>query len=321
MVDRGAGTVSHRVFSELPGLLRAGDVVVLNESRVVPARLRLRKPTGGAVEVTLLKAAGAGKWEALLRPSSRLRAGVELARGGSPGEVVLVLRERIAGARWTVEAGGALRNGAAVDSLGEMPLPPYIKREREDGRAALDRERYQTVYARVPGSVAAPTAGLHFSEKTLAALSAAGCETARIVLHVGAGTFTPVAAADVEEHSMEKESYEAGAAALETLAAARRDGRRIVPVGTTSVRVIETLARGGLEAAADPVRGETGLFIKPGFEFRATGAMLTNFHGPRTTPYVLVCALAGLNLVRKAYAEAIRERYRFLSYGDAMLVL
>ena len=296
-------------------------MLVLNESKVIPARLRLRKTgTGGAVEVTLLRAREGGVWEALLKPSSRLKRGGVLETPGETPRPALRLVEHLEGARWLIELESA---AGGIEALGQAPLPPYISRDDSGEHAVLDRERYQTVYARVSGSVAAPTAGLHFSDSALVEIGSRGCEIARLVLHVGRGTFNPVRADRLEGHRMEAEEYEIAPAAVGRIREARANGRRIVAVGTTCVRVLETIGRHGPAGSesGDVMRGETDLFITPGFEFAITGAILTNFHMPRSTPYVLVCALAGSDLIRKAYAEAIGERYRFLSYGDAMLIL
>jgi len=316
VADRATGRLEHRGFCELPGLLGNGNVLVLNESRVVPARLRLRKrPTGGAVNALLVRRLAPGTWEAALRPSS-LRPGTELAHADDPGKPVLVLCQRTAGGRWIVRAAGDDPEG-----MGEVPLPPYIRRDGDGGGLkGMDVERYQTVYARVPGSVAAPTAGLHFSEGLLAELEESGVETVRLVLHIGPGTFARLTNGEVEDHVMEPERYEVEAGTMERLAQARREGRRLVAVGTSTVRVLETLGAARLEAGGRR-SGETGLFIFPGFRFSLTGAMLTNFHYPRSAPYVMVCAFAGMELVRRAYEAAKAGRYRFLSYGDSMLVL
>lgn len=314
VLDRRSGSVAHRSFGDFPSLLAPGDLLVLNESRVIPARLRLAKQgTGGKAEVLLLRQSGGGKWEALVKPSARFREGMELERPDSPGRAVLRLEKRSGGGKWLV----SLPDGGVE---GETPLPPYIHRDGDPALRALDRERYQTVFARVPGSVAAPTAGLHFTDGTLARAGQAGAGIARCILHIGLGTFGPVADGEVEKHRMEPESYEIDARNAAKVREAHAAGKRIVAVGTSSVRVLETMAP-SLGAAAGGASGETALFISPGFQFRLTGAMLTNFHLPKSTPYILVAALAGLDLIRKAYAEAIREKYRFLSYGDAMLII
>jgi S-adenosylmethionine:tRNA ribosyltransferase-isomerase len=281
---RETGAIEHRTFRELPDVL-AGELVVVNDTRVVPARLRLRRESGGAVEVLLVERRDEnGTWEALVRPSRRLRAGEDL------GEVRL--REAIADGRWLVELRGA--------PAGEMPLPPYIH------EPLADPSRYQTVYGDVEGSAAAPTAGLHFTPALLDAL-----DPARVTLHVGLDTFRPVTEPTLEEHELHGERYSVEPAAWERIAAAGR----ALAVGTTTVRVLETVARTG------ELGGRTSLFVTPGFEFRRVDALLTNFHLPRSTLLALVMAFAGVGVVRDIYREAIVEGYRFYSFGDAMVVL
>jgi S-adenosylmethionine:tRNA ribosyltransferase-isomerase len=316
VIRRDAGAIEHCTFSDLPNLLAQGDMLVLNETSVIPARIRLaRNPTGGSVEALLVRPRGDGVWEALLTPSRRLRPGDRLDSIRKPGAPRAEIVSRAESGKWLLrELNGPL------EDLGETPLPPYIRRDTGEDPSAADRERYQTVYARVPGSVAAPTAGLHFTDRMIESLSRAGVEIARIVLHVGPGTFRPISGENVEEHVMDPERYEIAAEETARMAAAFRAGKRFVAVGTTCVRVLETLGPAGL-GSEDPARGETAIFISPGYRFSLAGAMLTNFHMPRSTPYALVCALAGLDLIRRAYAEAIERRYRFLSYGDAMLIL
>jgi S-adenosylmethionine:tRNA ribosyltransferase-isomerase len=281
--DRSTGAIRHRRFSELPEEL-SGELVVVNETRVIPARLRLRRPGGGDAEVLLLERVGPdGVWEGLARPTRRLRAGQRL------GPVELI--EPLGQGRWLLRLEGA--------PAGEMPLPPYIT-ERLD-----DPERYQTVYAREDGSAAAPTAGLHFTPELLASL-----DVARVTLHVGLDTFRPVETETLAEHRIHSERYEVAAPEWERIRAADR----VLAVGTTSVRVLETLARGA------PLEGRTELFITPGFEFLRVDMLLTNFHLPRSTLLALVMAFAGIEETRRLYELAIEEHYRFYSFGDAMLV-
>jgi len=292
VADRATGAVRHRTFSELPE--EVGEyVTVVNDTRVVPARLHLRRETGGAVEVLLVEPLGDGIWEALARPSRRLRPGERLEpsdRVSRRSSVELV--EALGGGRWRVRVEG--------EPLGELPLPPYIH-ERP-----ADPERYQTVYARELGSAAAPTAGLHFSPDVLARL-----DVERITLHVGLDTFRPLTADTLEEHELHGERYAVEPATWTRIEAADR----VLAVGTTTTRVLETLARGA------PLDGRSDLFITPGFAFRRVDALLTNFHLPRTTLLALVMAFAGIERTRELYELAIRERYRFYSFGDAMLVL
>lgn len=308
--------VSHHGIRDLPGLLRSGDVLVVNESRVLPARLRLVKSgTGGLVEALVLSGwAPPGEWTALLNGAA-VRPGVRLAPEAAPDVPVFEVGERLAGGGWRMAVvGGA----SPLETFGTMPLPPYIERTADPDLAKLDRERYQTVFARDPGSIAAPTAGLHLTDGLLAALAGGGVQVARVTLHVGPGTFRPVTAAKLEDHRMDPEPFVVPAAASVLIEAALREGRRIVAVGTTCTRTLESVGPEGFTGAA--VSGSTGLFITPGYRFRVVGGLLTNFHLPRSTPYALVAALIGLDGVRSSYTEAVRERYRFLSYGDAMLI-
>jgi S-adenosylmethionine:tRNA ribosyltransferase-isomerase len=287
--DRRSGDVRQRSFAELAQEL-AGYLTVVNDTRVVPARLALRRETGGAVELLLVERLEDERWEALARPSRRLRAGERLRGRGSASSVELV--EPLGAGRWVVQLAG--------EPDGDLPLPPYVH------ETPADPERYQTVYARDPGSAAAPTAGLHFTPELLASL-----DHETVTLHVGLDTFRPLTTETVEEHAIHGERYRVEEAAWARIEAADR----VLAVGTTTTRVLETLARGG------PLEGRTDLFITPGFAFRRVDALLTNFHLPRTTLLALVMALAGIDATRELYGLAIRERYRFYSFGDAMLVL
>jgi S-adenosylmethionine:tRNA ribosyltransferase-isomerase len=282
--ERSSGDVRHRRFGDLPDELAQGSLVVVNDTRVVPARLRARRPTGGEAEVLLLEPMEDGIWEALARPSRRLRAGMRL------GQVELL--EHRGEGRWLVRLEGA--------PAGEAPLPPYIV------EPLADPERYQTVYADEEGSAAAPTAGLHFTRDLLGRL-----DVEQITLHVGLDTFCPVSAEILEEHEIHSERYRVEERAWQRIAAAER----VVAVGTTTVRVLESLVRGA------PLEGRTSLFVTPGFEFRRVDALVTNFHLPRSTLLALVMAFAGVEETRRLYRTAIDERYRFYSFGDAMLVL
>jgi S-adenosylmethionine:tRNA ribosyltransferase-isomerase len=314
VLRRGTGAIEHRVFRDIPRYLSARDVLVLNESRVFPARfLGVKRGTGGRVEMFLLRELSPFRWEVLVKPGARIREGAVLEFGGGPmtARVVRALR----GGRREVELALSGDVHRAIEEYGRVPLPPYIEREPEE----LDSERYQTVYARVNGAVAAPTAGLHFTEPLLTELSSRGVAAARVVLHVGLGTFRPVAADDPDEHEMEEERYEVSTEAAGTINAARASGGRVVAVGTTSVRVLETVA--DAEGRVHPGEGATRVFIKQPYDFRCVDVLLTNFHLPRSTLLMLVSAFAGRERVLAAYREAIREGYRFYSYGDAMLVL
>ena len=315
VLDRGTGGIEHRRFADFPRLLRAGDLLVLNDTRVVPARLEGRRPGGGRIELLLLRPQPDGAWCCLTNPSRRLRTGLEielpgkwrasyLGRGGEEGEHLFRL-----------DGAGELR--ALLESHGHVPLPPYILRRRGRGDEPIDRERYQTVYAREDGAVAAPTAGLHFTDEVLRRIEAAGVEIQRITLSVGPGTFLPVRVEDIREHRMQAEEYEIAEAAAAALNRASAEGRRVVAVGTTVVRALESAwAEGRVVAGA----GRTELFLYPGCELHLVGALLTNFHLPRSTLLMLVAALAGRERVLAAYDEAVRAGYRFYSYGDATFI-
>jgi S-adenosylmethionine:tRNA ribosyltransferase-isomerase len=341
-LNRETGSLTHTHVTALPGLLRAGDLVVVNNTRVFPARLLgHRVPGGGAVECLLLRhldsrlspvpsvpgtasgtvsgtgTPGAELWEALVHPGQKLKPGAQVVFEGTHMLHGEILERRFFGRRllrlWTDDGSSV---DAAVDAIGHVPLPPYIKR---DDRGE-DRDRYQTIFAERRGSIAAPTAGLHFSAPLVAALAARGVEMAAITLHVGYGTFQPVRVERVEDHRLEAERYEIDAAAASAIARARHESRRIIAVGTTTMRTLEASARalnGNIEAGS----GATDLFIYPGFDFRIVDGLLTNFHVPRSSLFMLVSAFAGRERARIAYEAAVAARYRFYSYGDAMLIL
>ena len=312
VLERAAGALRHGFFRELPELLRPGDLLVLNRSRVFPARLLGIRPGGGAAEILLVRRREPGLWDALVRPGRRLRAGatVTIAPGFS--------------ARLESEPAGATRlvrlsaddgdTEAAVERHGHVPLPPYIRR----ADAPADRERYQTVFSREPGSVAAPTAGLHFTPELLARLAARGIAATTLMLHVGPGTFRPVEVDDVRDHKVDAEPYTIPAEAASAFAGARAEGRRVLAVGTTTIRALESAIDANGQLRSGP--GETSLVIVPGHRFRAIDALITNFHLPRSSLLLLVSAFAGRERLLGAYREAVRARYRFYSYGDAMLV-
>jgi S-adenosylmethionine:tRNA ribosyltransferase-isomerase len=289
--ERATGSVRHRRFADLADELR-GELVVVNDTRVVPARLALRRGTGGAVEVLLLEPLRDGLWEALARPSARLRAGEALTSRVESAQGAVELVEALGEGRWVVRVDG--------EPSGEMPLPPYITATLDDP------ERYQTVYAAEDGSAAAPTAGLHFTPELLA-----GLDIERVTLHVGLDTFRPLQSETLAGHRLHGERYTVAPAAWERI----RDAERVLAVGTTTTRVLETVARTG------ELSGRTELFVTPGFEFRRADALLTNFHLPRSTLLALVMAFAGVEETRALYRVAIEERYRFYSFGDAMLLL
>jgi S-adenosylmethionine:tRNA ribosyltransferase-isomerase len=294
VVDRATQTVSHRNFRDLPEFIHPGDLLVLNNSRVIPARLLT---DDGKIEILVFEKLSGGRWRAFSRPGKRTLPGAVIAIAGTTAHIEEV-----------DEADGTriVRFDPEPDfeARGHMPIPPYLGREDDEE----DRTRYQTVYAKVAGSVAAPTAGLHFTPEILAQLP-----HTFVTLHVGPGTFLPVRTDNLAEHKMHSEEFEVSAEAAEAINAASR----LVLVGTTTLRVLESLPAGPIKAGG----GSTDIFVRPGFEFQRTGALLTNFHLPKSTLFVLICALAGTSLMREAYAQAIRERYRFFSYGDCMLIL
>jgi len=314
VVDRAAATIRHSVFSELPQLLQPGDLLIRNETRVIPARLHGVKASGGRVEVLLVeRVSGSGElWRCLTRSAKPARVGQSISfADGVSAEVTADLGEGSRLLRFYCTGDFSER----LETVGEMPLPPYIQRAPRGD----DRERYQTVFAREPGAVAAPTAGLHFSAGTFADLERRGIEIQGITLHVGPGTFQPVRTEYLDDHRMHGEAYRIPAETADAVNRARREGRRVVALGTTSTRALESAvdANGQLRAGS----GVTDLFIRPGFNFQMTGALITNFHLPQSTLLVLVAAFAGKGLIFEAYRQAVAERYRFFSYGDCMLIL
>lgn len=309
-LPRKEGPCTHHRIFDLPDLLRDGDLLVVNDTRVIPARLSGRKiPSGGRIELLLVRDLGEGLWEALIR--GRLQPGQVVEITG--GERLSVI-ERSA-TRTTVRFAHPSSVAALVRAAGEMPLPPYIKREPCES----DREWYQTVFAKAEGAVAAPTAGLHFTPELLGAIEARGVRIATITLHVGPGTFRPVTAERIREHRLEPEQVELSVAAARAVEEARGRAGRVIAVGTTVVRTLEAAA--GRDGRVMPMSGGTDLFILPGHEFRVVDGMMTNFHLPRTTLLMLVSAFVGVERLREAYEVAVREKYRFYSYGDAMIIL
>ena len=320
VLNRADGSVEHRGFADLPRLLAAGDLLVANNTRVFAARLLGRRvASGGIVECLLLGRAGGDQlWHALMHPGQKLREGARVRFEGTPGALVAEVIERKFFGRRLIRlwSDSELSVDALIDALGHVPLPPYIRRADTDA----DRERYQTVYASVKGSVAAPTAGLHFTGQLLDALQERGVERTEITLHVGYGTFKPVRTEIVEEHQVDPERYEISPAAAGAINRARADGRRVVAVGTTTTRALEhaTDAGGGSIVAG---AAEADTFIFPGFRFQTVDALITNFHLPRSSLLMLVSAFAGTGRVLAAYREAVGHGYRFYSYGDAMLIV
>lgn len=312
VLPRAGGAPAHRRFRDLTEYLRPGDALVVNETRVMPARLTgVREGSGGAVEVLLLRRMEKDCWETLARPGKKAQPGQRLAFGGGLLQGTVLERTEAGGRIIRFACEGPFE--AALDRLGEMPLPPYIH-ER-----LMDRERYQTVYAREQGSAAAPTAGLHFTSELLARIEAAGVGVHRILLHVGLGTFRPVQVEEIQAHKMHSEFYTVSPETAAALNRTRRAGGRLIAVGTTSVRTLESVAAESGEIMDG--QGWTDIFIYPGYRFKAVAGLVTNFHLPRSTLLMLVSAFAGRERVLEAYAEAVRERYRFFSFGDAMLIL
>ncbi|MGD0920555.1 MAG: tRNA preQ1(34) S-adenosylmethionine ribosyltransferase-isomerase QueA [Terriglobia bacterium] len=332
VLDRAAGAFQDRAFRELPQVLRPGDLLVFNNTKVFPARLlgrrrgatvqsigkrnpAAREYLTAEVELLLTRQESEDVWQGLVHPGRKVRTGEVLIFGGGELEAEVLARGEYGVRRVRLRA----REGpidAAIDRLGHVPLPPYIRRPDEPP----DRETYQTVYAKARGAIAAPTAGFHFTARVLHALAARGIETCEITLHVGLGTFQPVRTEHVEEHRMEAERFEIAESAAATINRALEEGRRVIAVGTTSVRTLESVARehsGRIVAG----RGDTNLFIFPGFQFQVVRALLTNFHLPKSTLLMLVSAFAGCELILRAYQHAIAERYRFYSYGDCMLIV
>lgn len=312
VLDRGNPTLRHGHFTDLATLVAPLDVLVLNASRVIPARLHGKRERGGPAELLLVRALGDGTWEALVHPGGKLKAGRRMTFGDdAAAEIVAILGGGLRRVRFmgTLDARGALAK------YGEVPLPPYIHRPPTDA----DRERYQTVYAAHDGSVAAPTAGLHFTEALLDRIRAQGTAVVTVDLHVGPGTFRPVEVEDLAAHPMHAEAYVVGADAAATINARRRAGGTVWAVGTTAVRTLETVA--GADGEVQAGVGDTRLFIYPPYPFKVVDRMVTNFHLPRSTLLMLVCAFGGYARVMDAYREAVREGYRFYSYGDAMVLL
>ena len=311
ILDKETGAIRHGVFTDILDELRPEDCLVINNTRVIPARLLgEREGTGGAVEVLLLHRESGDIWETLVKPGRKARPGQRISFGGGilTGEVIDIVDEGNRRIRFTYD--GIFEE--ILDRLGEMPLPPYITHR------LTDAARYNTVYARFDGSAAAPTAGLHFTKELLQKIRERGTSVAEVTLHVGLGTFRPVKADKVEEHHMHSEHYEVSPAVADVINTARSRGGRVIAVGTTSCRTLETVT--DEDGTVRPGSGETSIFIYPGYHFKAVDALITNFHLPKSTLMMLVSALAGRDNIMKAYGEAVKERYRFFSFGDAMFI-
>lgn len=312
VLNKQTGAITHDTFSQIIDYFQKGDCLVLNNTRVLPARLfGMKEDTGAKVELLLLKQEEGDKWETLVKPAKRVKKGTVITFGDGRLQAVCTEEMEHGGRKVEFKYTGIFYE--VLESLGEMPLPPYIKEQLDD------RERYQTVYSKEVGSAAAPTAGLHFTTELLDALKAKGVHIAFITLHVGLGTFRPVSAERIEEHEMHAEFYEMNEETADELNRVRKEGGRIISVGTTSTRTLETIASahdGEFKASS----GWTSIFIYPGYTFKAIDGMITNFHLPKSSLIMLVSALAGREHVLKAYNEAVKEEYRFFSFGDAMLI-
>jgi S-adenosylmethionine:tRNA ribosyltransferase-isomerase len=309
-LDKNTGAIEHRHFYELPELLREGDCLVLNDSRVLPARLIGTRPTGGSVEVLLLRDLGDGKWECLTKPGRKTLPGTELSFG--EGELTATVEEVCEGGNRIIKFHYEGIFLEILERLGRMPLPPYIKEELRDP------ERYQTVYSRELGSAAAPTAGLHFTKELLDVIASKGVKVCYLTLHVGLGTFRPVKEEEIEDHEMHSEFCIVPEETARIVTETKKNGGRVVCVGTTSCRTIESFAKP--DGTLEPSSGWTDIFIYPGYKFKCMDALITNFHLPESTLIMLVSALAGRENILNAYKTAVEEKYRFFSFGDAMFI-
>jgi S-adenosylmethionine:tRNA ribosyltransferase-isomerase len=314
---RASKVIHHKTFSDLPSLLRPGDVLVFNDSKVIPARFTLRKNTGGQIEALFLAEPSVGRWLVLLRDIGQPPSGTILHFDSDPTLRATILASHGQG-EFLIQLSEPVPAIEILNKIGRMPLPPYIKRQKQsDERDAIDRTRYQTIYADSPGAIAAPTAGLHFTPELLRQIDQAGVTQVMVTLHVGAGTFKPISAENLADHPMHTESFSITPAAAEILNRAKAESRRIVAVGTTSARVLES------HPADHPFKashGQTNIFIYPAYHWKHLSALITNFHLPRSTLIALVAALTGLEEQRRIYTEAIAHRYRFFSYGDTMFI-
>ena len=309
-LDKESGELEHRHFYDLPDYLRPGDCLVLNDSRVLPARLIGARSSGGSIELVLLRDLGENRWECLSRPGRKTRPGTEIFFGG--GELKATVESVVEGGNRIVRFDYDGIFLEVLERLGKMPLPPYIREELQD------RERYQTVYSRETGSAAAPTAGLHFTKELMDKIAAKGVKICYVTLHVGLGTFRPVKAEDIKDHEMHSEFCIMPEESARIISETKKAGGRVVAVGTTSCRTLESFA--GEDGSMEPCSGWTSIFIYPGYRFKCVDALVTNFHLPESTLIMLVSALAGRENVLHAYGEAVKERYRFFSFGDAMFI-
>ena len=319
-LDKKTGAIEHGHFHDITKYLKKGDCLVMNDSRVLPARLIGSRLSGGLVELVLLRDLGDGCWECLSRPGRKTKPGTELTFGD--GELTATVMDVAVGGNRIVKFHFEGIFIEKLEKLGKMPLPPYIKRDKPAQGGIWDKyndkENYQTIYARFEGAVAAPTAGLHFTDRVFRALEEKGVEKVFVTLHVGAGTFLPVKTADTKDHKMHTEYCEISPEACDAVNRAKAEGRRIIAVGTTSLRLLETAA--DEQGVLHPFAGDTGIFITPGYKFRAIDMLITNFHLPKSTLFMLICAVAGTERMKAAYRHAIEQRYRFYSYGDSSIL-
>jgi S-adenosylmethionine:tRNA ribosyltransferase-isomerase len=317
IVNKKRRSIECGYFHDIPNYLNEDDTLIINDSKVIPARLFGEKPTGGMIEILLLSRKDKGAhhfqtWEVLLRPAKRVKIGTEIVFGEESSAKVT---KRISDKKWLLNFQTEVSFEHFLEKYGRAPLPPYIKREKMQGINLHDLKRYQTVYARMPGSVAAPTAGLHFSKKIIKKMSSHGVQIAPITLHVGYGTFLPIETLHVKDHVMDKEYFELSKETADIL----NEAKSVTAVGTTSTRVLESLTDG--QGKVKSSSGNTNLFIYPGYEFKKVDKLLTNFHLPKSSLFLLVCAFAGTETMKNAYEKAIEERFRFYSYGDCMLIV
>lgn len=318
VIHRRVGRIEHAAFRDLPALLNPNDCLVINKTQVIPARFAARRATGGRIGGLFVREIGPGQWRVMLTGSRRLKPGERLHLVGS--SEAMIIGQRQERGLWNVAIEPPMPAEEVLAKIGSTPLPPYVRRDWDEAaeQDRRDRRRYQTVYAESPGAVAAPTAGLHFTTTLLDDLRAKGIGIAKVLLHVGLGTFQPIQVDDLSDHAMHSEWYDLPSETVRRLERVRQESGKIVAVGTTAVRVLETCHRSGTLTAE---QGWTDIFIYPPYVFRTTDALLTNFHLPAGTLLALVCAFAGRELTMKAYRTAVQERYRFFSYGDAMLIL
>lgn len=319
VLDRTAKSLEDRQFNDLGSYLQPGDCLVLNNTKVLPARFYARKPTGAQLEGLFIHEEPDGVWEVLLKNARKIKPGetIELLDRSGHLWIEAVADQSETGGQWRLKPTKPVDTFTTLDRIGRPPLPPYIKRDREDSYIDDDLQRYQTVYASQPGAIAAPTAGLHFNQTTLERLQNDDVKLAYVTLHVGIGTFRPVQTETLDQHPMHEERYEVSQEAADTVNNTVDTGGRIVAVGTTSVRTLESVAK---DRHIQPAQGKTKLFIQPGYEFKIIDAMVTNFHLPKSTLLALVGAFAGMDFVLNAYQHAIEQKYRFYSYGDAMFI-